>query len=51
MLRHFMNFRRSPITKINFRMGSLGNIKKRSYSKGLFLFEVVDKAILFKECL
>ncbi|OGZ98483.1 MAG: hypothetical protein A3C07_02640 [Candidatus Sungbacteria bacterium RIFCSPHIGHO2_02_FULL_47_11] len=24
---HFLNFRRSPITKINFRVASLGNIK------------------------
>lgn len=27
MPRHFLKFRRSPITKINFRMGSLGIIK------------------------
>jgi hypothetical protein len=27
MPRHFLNFRRSAITKINFRVASLGNIK------------------------
>ena len=27
MPRHFLNFRRSSITKVNFRVGSLGNIK------------------------
>ena len=27
MPRHFLNFRRSPITKTSFRVGSLGNIK------------------------
>ena len=38
MPRHFLNFRRSAITKINFRMASLGNIKSaapvRSFSEG-----------------
>ncbi|KKU17610.1 MAG: hypothetical protein UX27_C0029G0002 [Candidatus Azambacteria bacterium GW2011_GWA2_45_90] len=37
MPRHFLNFRRSPITKINFRVGSLGNIKNSPDNAGLFL--------------
>ena len=35
MPRHFLNFRRSAITKINFRVASLGNINILPQTAGI----------------